>query len=276
MNRYVITDFLGKGAYGSVHKAYNATGVIALKVIPFETDTGTGTGTETGTETDKRRKLAEKEVEILKRISNPCVPSLACYYNSFIEKNEMFIEMQYIDGPNLTEFARKHKLQKGFTDKLVAILKDIIPGLMYLHSHGIIHRDIKPDNIIIERTKLQPTLIDVGIGCLTKLREECPKECCLGRVGSVPFMAPEVIVQQQAYYESDVWSLGATIYRVLTDKNVYPAKKILLYMEAVRRDPVVLSLSSNNKLNMALQSMLVKDYTQRVKLDNLLLQLEAE
>ena len=270
MNRYVVTDFLGKGTYGSVHKAYNVNGVIALKVIPLETE--------------KIMKVAEREVELLKRISNPCVPSLACYYNSFIEKNDMYIEMEYIDGPNLAEFANKYRSQsslvtdnqKRFIGKLVAILKDVIPGLSYLHSHGIIHRDIKPDNIIIERTKLQPTLIDVGIGCLTAHKEECPKECCLGRIGSIPFMAPEVIVQQQAYYESDIWSLGATIYRVLNGENVYPAKKIKLYMEQVERDPVILNLSDNNKLNTALESMLIKDYTQRVKLNELLLQLEAE
>ena len=268
MNRYVITDFLGKGSYGTVHKAYNVTGVIALKVIPLETE--------------RIMNVAEKEVEILKRISNPCVPSLACYYNSFVEKNEMYIEMQYIDGPSLTDWARGQRSEFTFSgmlryaNKLVAILKDIIPGLIYLHSHGIIHRDIKPDNIIIERTKIQPILIDVGLGCLTEIKEECPEACCLERVGSVPFMAPEVIVQQQAYYASDVWSLGATIYRALTNKNIYPATGISSYMEAVERDPVVLKLSLNDKLNTALQSMLVKDYTQRVKLDNLLLQLEAE
>lgn len=256
MERYIVMDVLGKGSFGTVYKAYGEKGLIALKVVPLEDE--------------KQTLYANREVVILKKISNPCVPSLACYYNSFIDNKNMYIEMEYIDGPDLKEFARKNRLLPHYFNKILAILKDIVPGLMYLHSHQIIHRDIKPENIVIERTKLQPTLIDVGIGCMPAPRKECPTGCCIGQSGSIHFMAPETLIKRQSYYESDIWSLGATIYFAATNENIFSAPSVPLYIEKVETDPVILHKTGHDKLDEVLTRMIVKNYEQRIPLSDLL------
>ncbi|GAG58788.1 unnamed protein product, partial [marine sediment metagenome] len=72
--------------------------------------------------------------------------------------------MEYIDGITLTKFSKQHQPPILYKH-LLSLLEDILPGLKYLHSNHIIHRDIKPDNIMIDH-KNNPKLIDLGLACL--------------------------------------------------------------------------------------------------------------
>src|SRR5665647_2545959 len=105
METYTKISLLGKGGYGVVYKSINNTNnkVVALKII------------------ENPQLDVNNEIQILKLLSNPCNPSLACYYNSFIDNNKLYIETEYIDGIDLLTF---HKKQKN-TSHLIAILKDL-------------------------------------------------------------------------------------------------------------------------------------------------------
>ena len=164
-DNYNKIEKLGEGSFGSVWKVTKKDDpekkVIALKIIYLPND--------------RAAEEAEKEVDILKRLT-PCNPSVVCYYGSKklklteIGKPLMLIEMEYIDGETLTKFSERFRNNRDVDlyKHLVALTIDIAKGMKFLHSNGIIHRDIKPDNIMIEKGTNQPKLIDVGLGCFVQ------------------------------------------------------------------------------------------------------------
>ena len=156
----------------------------------------------------------------------------------------------------------------------MAIIKDIVPGLQYLHSKGIIHRDIKPDNIMIDKNN-QPKLIDIGLACnaLTGGYQEggCnldgkPEACCLGNAGTPLYMAPESLLNNVYYFGSDIFSLGASLYKAATGKFVYfPEPKTypeLLNMVKFVEIPVL--ETSNIQLNNFINLMLKRKVQNRI------------
>lgn len=164
-----------------------------------------------------------EEIELLQIISKPCLPSLVCFQEYYIDKNMLYIVMDLIKGDTLLDFSNKNRSKDNFSQNLLAIIIDIVPAIQYIHSHRLIHRDIKPENIMIDYT-MQPKLIDIGLGCMVK--KECQMkhkhyECCNGTVGTPLFMAPETLLYGKSYYSSDIFSLGATIYFVYKNKGLF-------------------------------------------------------
>lgn len=252
---YTYLNKLGKGKYGTVWKVKKDNKIMALKKIKI-TDV-------------KIKDLAIKEVEMLKNISDPCIKSLTCFYDYHIEDDTLFIEMEYIEGTTLLEFAESYRGISLLYRYLLSILRDLIPGLQYLHSHGIIHRDIKPENIIIDKNN-QPKLIDIGLGCEVN---QCglKYKCCMGRSGTPLFMSPESLLNNISYFVSDIYSLGATIYFAATGKYIhYPTPKnmddLLEMVEYVRPKPLD---TANLQLNRLVNKMLTHDFKQRITSEEL-------
>ena len=261
MERYSVEKEIGKGSFGTVYKVMNLNGdTLAVKEIKILSA--------------RQAEAAQSEIDILRMISKPCIPSLVCYYTSFIRNNSLYIEMEYIDGMNLYEFAQKSGNNKKFPSFLVSIMADLIPGLKYLHSKNVLHRDIKPENIMIDRKKVQPKLIDVGLACLPKPYLECDgnKSCCLGKVGTAFFMAPETLLDGVAYVESDIWGLGASIYYAATNHYVFEpkVKNITNLMKAMQDNPVELLSTNDPKLDSLLSLILQKDFNLRISADEIL------
>lgn len=234
MNDYDIIEKLGKGGQGTVWKAERKTDgqIIALKII--------------NDINDEAYKTAHNEIEYLKQISKPqCNPFLACYYDSFHDHDDkrFVIEMEYIDGQEVDDFVKPYQ-QVADKSKLyryiLLIVKDLVKGLAVIHSKGLIHNDIKPANIIIDK-ELTPKLVDFGLACMAKkfaerkdvnlypLPGSKPKECifeskdipCCGGVSGTPYyVAPEMISAETRYPSSDIWSLGVTIFYLAT--HTYP------------------------------------------------------
>jgi len=252
---YTYLQELGKGAFGSVWKVMKDGKIIALKKIQLQDD--------------KMRTIALKEVELLKKISNPCIPSLTCFYDYHIEGNTLFIEMEYIEGETLLNFSKKYRGNSSLYKYLLAITKDLVQGIQYLHKNGIIHRDIKPENIMIDKNN-QPKLIDIGIGC--KIGENNCKyksekiECCLGRAGTPLFMAPETLFNNVSYFASDIFSLGATLYFSATGANIYsPKPKTIQELTDILKFGKLQKLETDNiQLNRLVNDMLDKSVENRI------------
>lgn len=262
---YTYIKKLGEGAFGEVWKAEKNGKIIALKKIEI-------LGNE-------MKKVALKEAELLKQISNfpnKCIPSLVCFYDSHVEGDVLFIEMEYIDGQTLNVFTESLRQNSKLNKYLLAIIKDITVAISYLHSFNIIHRDIKPENILIDKN-YQPKLIDIGLSCSTG-EDECsllgkPVECCKGTAGTALFMSPETLLNNVSYFVSDVYSLGASIYYASTGKFLYdPAPKKLEFLyKLVKQEEKNFNLKSQSiQLNNLVNKMLIFKPTERITVAEIL------
>jgi len=255
---------IGSGSQGSVWKGKDKTGrVVAIKITRLTRWHGL----------DK----LEKEVNALKKISlSPnCNPYIVCYYDSYhdVESNKFILVMEFIDGENLTKYSNRLRKanSKYLTKDIYLITKDIATGIQILHDNDIIHRDIKPDNIVIDKNKT-PKLVDFGLVCETikcDYREE-KIDCCKGNAGTPNYMAPEVLNLSVAYFASDIWSFGATIYYSITGKTLYPKVKTISQLKsALFREPVPILSSGNKYLDEIVNKSLMKHSFKRITVDDI-------
>ena len=217
MDDYIIIEELGRGAQGIVYIAARKSDrrCLALKVLNIRPGSS-------------QYNTALEEINALEEISNPrCSPYLVCYYGHSYdpEKKVLLIEMECIIGDTLDKYTKRlyeHREYEKLYRHLVAIAKDIAKGLKVVHNKGIIHSDIKPENILID-TNLVPKLVDFGIACRTGIHQctvkvdstTVPIDCCK-EFGGTPYYMPPESIDNIRYKSSDIWSLGVTLYKSAT------------------------------------------------------------
>ncbi len=275
---YRLLKEVGKGNFGTVWKAEKNGKIIALKIIKMTTD--------------KMTEMALREVKLLKKISTPfCHRSLACFYGYNVSFNNLYLEMEFIEGTTLTSFSRTYRTSGQLlrlNKLLIAIIYDVCGGLEYMHKKNIIHRDVKPDNIMIDPS-FQPKLIDIGLACTTikaeygndnntdaeikiKKEETCNVDgkivaCCKGFGGTPFYAAPEHLLDNVCYFSSDVFSLGASIYISATGRKSLFQLKLFTMDElkhAMEYDKYPTLTSDNITLNTIVNNMILKDPLERM------------
>lgn len=217
-NRYNIIKKIGEGGFGTVYLAKNkkTNKHVAIKVITIVAN--------------KQHRILN-EIKALKTIEPQCVPYLACYRDSFIDKkrNAMVIEMEYIPGVNILAYTQKLrndillKYQNGQSYKkegttLITICKLVLIAMLkvlkYIHSKNILHNDIKPSNLMVSSERI-PVMVDFGLSCFVN-----KDKFCENKAGTSLYIPPEIIFGVKNS-SSDLWSLAATIYSLMTGENVW-------------------------------------------------------
>ena len=195
---YSFKDALGHGGYSVVRQAIDdRTGEIyACKIIP------------------KKRLMMqnseerfELEVRILEKLSHPGVVKLVDLYKDTIN---FYLIMELIPYGSLMQFmCTTGKIPQ---DKAKTIFKGIVETLDYIHNNNIAHRDIKPDNILLDPSTLHIKFIDFGLSHKGQEGQDMSKTKC----GSLSYMSPECL-QGNIYdgFKSDIWSLGVSLYMML-------------------------------------------------------------
>lgn len=264
--KYEIISSLGSGAQGAVYKALRTTygKVVALKVL--NVSQGTATYTQ-----------ALNEVTMLEQISQPqCNPFLACYYSHEYVNDKLYIESEFIDGVTLNIYCDNIR-RNGEYDKLykhlLLITKDIMTGIKLVHSKGIIHNDIKPENILIDK-QLTPKLVDFGLACKTIpcIHDNTTVECCPGYSGTPHYASPEMIKNKVRYFPSDIWSYGMTLYHCATGEYPYdfPQFKTVIGVLYIMANNVPKKLQTNNGvLNDIVNRSLILDVFSRITIDEI-------
>jgi serine/threonine protein kinase len=142
--------------------------------------------------------------------------NIANVYDYVQVENEFFIIMEWIEGFDLAEIVEKTG-SKIPIDVGLAIAVKILEGLSHIHSHGMIHRDLKPDNVRIT-PRGEVKIMDFGIAL-------DPTASALTRpgtlIGSPHYLAPEQIVGDKADFRADIFSFGITLYEILTGKRPF-------------------------------------------------------
>ena len=264
-NGYNLISILGKGVSGTVWKAKRTDGkIVALKIV---------------NDYDNPKKLNRliKEVEILEKISNPtCHPFLVCFNGyAHYPSSYFLIEMDLVEGSNLDKYSRSYRLKDPTTlyKHLLLIMKDIVKALSYLHQNSIIHKDIKPDNIIIEND-LTPVLVDFGVSCFadTCNNGDNDNKCCHDIMGPVLYTSPESIRTKSSFYSSDVWAMGVTFYVAATGSvpfNIPDFKNGLKILDIIKDEPIKELHTSNKSLNFIVNRCLDKNPKTRITLDEI-------
>lgn len=191
---------IGSGSYGCVYKALDKeTGrIFAVKKALIE---------EQSEEDRKYRDMLAQELEIYKELRHPNVVS---YLGHDYADSHLYIYLAYVSGGSLSSFLSEFGPVKGVL--LQTGTRGLVEGLSYLHTRSppIVHRDIKGANILVD---LNFCLKLADFGC-SKRSSDTKSFTTLG---SVPWMAPEVIQQQDGHgRKADVWSLGCTIIEMAT------------------------------------------------------------
>lgn len=169
-------------------------------------------------ETSAMRKAVElfkKEAQRLQHLGeHDQIPGLLAYFE---QNNYLFLVQQFINGDNLLEELRQGVVYNE--SKIVEFLCDLLPVLKYIHERGVIHRDIKPQNIIRRYSDRKLVLIDFGAAKQLTATMHTQLGTTIGSLGYTPI---EQMQLGKAYPASDLFSLGATCFHLLT--GISPAK----------------------------------------------------
>lgn len=145
-------------------------------------------------------------------LSNLNHPNIVILYDFIDMGNTLYLVMEYVEGQTLDKLVES-KTSPLSEETAIPVFKKVLSGFNYAHNKGIIHRDIKPSNIIIN-TNYEPKILDFGIA---KIIESNVRITSTGmRLGSIMYMSPEQILGKEVDLRTDIYSLGITLFEILT------------------------------------------------------------
>ncbi|MBD2356142.1 serine/threonine protein kinase [Tolypothrix sp. FACHB-123] len=157
----------------------------------------------------KAVELFQEEAKQLQKLGeHPQIPTLLAYFE---QDNYLFLVQQYIDGQNLLQELRRGVIYDE--NKIIQLLLDLLPILKFIHERGVIHRDIKPQNIIRRQSDGRLVLIDFGSSKQLTATVHTQIGTTIGSHGYTPM---EQMQDGKAFPSSDLFSLGATCFHLLT------------------------------------------------------------
>ena len=212
-NRYRVLQELGHGGFGRTYLAEDL-GRFNERCAIKELEPQQGDQFS-----DKALQLFQREATILYNIEHPQIPKFQAIFE---ENQRLFLVQDYIDGVTYRDLLNQ-RLQQGMTFSEAEVrqfLQQILPVLAHIHSKGIIHRDISPDNVMQRRADSLPVLIDFGVVKEVVTRIQPPgthsQATSVGKLGYAP---SEQMQSGRAYPSSDLYALAVTAIVLLTGKE---------------------------------------------------------
>ncbi|MEY4946426.1 MAG: Serine/threonine-protein kinase PknB, partial [Planctomycetota bacterium] len=225
--KYIIQEKLGAGGMGQVYKAYypEVAKLVAIKVILSQG--------KLDTESIKR---FEREVKASEKLVHP---NIIAVLDSGSFKGQLFMVMELIQGKDLFELINeKGKLP---VNEAVAYIIQAARALEHAHANGVIHRDVKPANLIADSQGLLK-IVDMGLAKIHAGENEDKISMLTTNtaiMGSADFMSPEQTVStKNVDTRTDIYSLGASFYFLLTAKVMYPQKATFSKLISHRQAPI--------------------------------------
>lgn len=203
--RYRLDERIGDGGMAVVYRGYDLVlnRVVAVKVLRDQYIS----------DSNFLRRF-EREAQSAARLSHPHIANV---YDVGQDGHTRYIVMEYVDGPNLKELIRR---QGPFSvDGAAFIIRQVAEALDYAHAHGLVHRDIKPQNILVDQDG-HVKVVDFGIA--KGLSDANLTEDGTG-MGTVHYVSPEQARGAQATPSSDVYATGVVLYEMLTKRLPFEA-----------------------------------------------------
>jgi len=200
-DRYEIIRKLGQGSFGAVYLAYDRQMEIqkALKIIPEALSN------------DKEAMLSlKKEAAIMVKLNHPNIVRVYDFHHNAEIK---YIDMEYVDGVSLADLKLEKENKKFPEEEVKKYALQIAEGLAYAHNQRVIHKDIKPQNIMLTQ---DGTIKLMDFGIAETVHSSMSRLKNTGSSGTLVYMSPEQLRGKDVGKESDIYSLGATLYELLT------------------------------------------------------------
>ncbi|MEO6201254.1 MAG: GAF domain-containing serine/threonine-protein kinase [Cryobacterium sp.] len=228
--RYRITAFIGQGGMATVYRATDELlhREVAVKLFPASDDPSS-------------LGRQSNELHILASLNHHNLVSL---FDAGVERftdpaqSRMYLVMELVSGDTL-----RAKLRKGVLParEVAEIGNDLAEGLEYIHLRGIVHRDVKPSNILMvdypdSGARARPKLSDFGVAIV---RAEAGETADTSTAGTVPYLSPEQLRGEVVGPASDIYSLGLVLLECLTGRRAFPGRSLASAFARLELDPTI-------------------------------------
>lgn len=248
IGKYLIKGKIAEGGMGTIFRAKHPTlrNDVILKKLTLS-------GNSSIVDRFKR------EAQLMLEFSNDNIVQV---YDHFREGNSYYIVMEYVDGISLDALIEKNR----FLPNEIALLiyRETCKALHYAHMKGVIHRDIKPDNVLISKTG-EVKLTDFGIA----RSENCDEECLTSAgmtLGTPTYMSPEQIDDSSKVDKrSDIYSMGVMLYVMVTGKSPFPSNLVPQTINAIQKGKYVKPEKLNPKIISVIRHIIKKSMHCKIK-----------
>ncbi|XP_077402507.1 serine/threonine-protein kinase 36-like [Vanacampus margaritifer] len=249
MNSYHVLELVGEGSFGRVHKGMKKfTGqVVALKFMP-----------KTG-RSNKELQSLKKEIEIMSNLQHPNIVKL---FDSYETETEVVVVTEYAEGQLFQIIEDDGSLPES---QVCEIACQLVSALYYLHSRRILHRDMKPQNILFDKNGVVK-LCDFGFA-----RAMSVSTMVLTSIKGTPlYMSPELVAEKPYDHTSDLWSLGCILYELHTGMPPFYTNSIFHLVQLIVKDSIKWPDTMSSTCMSFLKGLLTKDPQKRLSWPDLL------
>ena len=225
LGRYQIDSEIGRGAMGMVYLGHDPKigRTVAIKTMMLKQEFE-------GEKLEEVKKRFFREAETAGRLNHPNIVTI---YDVGDDQDLSYIAMDFLKGENLLKYAKQGSLLDA--EEVFEIIAKVAEALDYAHSKHVVHRDVKPANIIYDKASGTLKVTDFGVACLT----DTSKTKTGTILGSPSYMSPEQLAGQKVDGRSDLFSLGVTFYQLLSGELPFVGESLasLMYKIANEKHP---------------------------------------
>ncbi|XP_068142581.1 serine/threonine-protein kinase PLK4 [Drosophila tropicalis] len=253
IEEYEVQHLLGKGGFASVYKARcrRTYQDVAIKMIDKKLIHGTGLSSR-----------VRQEVEIHSRLKHPSVLQL---YTFFQDANYVYLVLELAHNGELHRYMNQ-QMSHPFTEADAAtILQQVVAGLLYLHSHNIMHRDISLSNLLLSKD-MHVKIADFGLATQLKRPDEKHMTMC----GTPNFISPEVVSRLSHGLAADVWSVGCLLYTLVVGRPPFDTDAVQSTLNKVVMSEFIMPTHLSFEACDLIEKLLKKNPHERISLEQVL------